>query len=116
MWLREHALTHNLSPHPVRQLGAREQLETRSAVTNASTTGEAVLAIDQGTTNSKAVLVDAGGEIVGSGSAPVGLTTPAPGWVEQSGERIWESVLQAVQAAVGGTSASIVGVGLSTQR
>jgi len=85
-------------------------------VTNASTTGEAVLAIDQGTTNSKAVLVDAGGEIVGSGSAPVGLTTPAPGWVEQSGERIWESVLQAVQAAVGGTSASIVGVGLSTQR
>ena len=78
--------------------------------------GDAVLAIDQGTTNSKAVLVDSDGQIVGSGSVPVGLNTPAPGWVEQSGDRIWKSVVEAIGAALNDSRARIAGICLSTQR
>ena len=47
-----------------------------------------VLAIDQGTTNSKAVLVDQAGAVRAVGSAPVGVTHPRPGWVEQDPELV----------------------------
>jgi glycerol kinase len=50
-----------------------------------------VLAIDQGTSSTKAVLVD-DGEIVGRASAPVSCAYPRPGWVEQDAEEIWRSV------------------------
>ena len=46
-----------------------------------------LLAIDQGTSATKAVLVDAAGRIVARGSAPVGQAHPQPGWVEQSADR-----------------------------
>ncbi|MEU4604812.1 FGGY family carbohydrate kinase [Kribbella sp. NPDC023972] len=77
----------------------------------------AVLAIDQGTTNSKAVLVRADGAVLGTGSAPVGLSTPQPGWAEQDADDIWASVLQAVThcLAVAGP-VEIAGIALSTQR
>ena len=77
-----------------------------------------VVAIDQGTTNTKAVLITAAGELVGVGSAPVGVTSPQPGWVEQDGERIWNSVLAAVDRAVtAARSAPVISaVALSTQR
>ncbi|GAB3810015.1 FGGY-family carbohydrate kinase [Kribbella italica] len=72
----------------------------------------AVLAIDQGTTNTKAVLVDASGAVLAGGSAPVGLSTPRPGWVEQDADELWASVLSAIPSS----SAEIVGIALSTQR
>src|SRR5690242_6793294 len=74
-----------------------------------------VLAIDQGTSATKAVLVDAAGAIVARGSAPVSLSTPHPGWVEQDAEEIWASVQAAVAACLGGGHA-VAAVGLSTQR
>jgi glycerol kinase len=79
---------------------------------------QAVLAIDQGTTNSKAVLVDADGCVLGTGSAPVGLSTPRPGWVEQDAEDLWRSVLRAIAACLSGASSTIdlAGIALSTQR
>jgi glycerol kinase len=40
-----------------------------------------VLAIDQGTTNSKALLIDETGAIVARASAPVGVSYPQSGWV-----------------------------------
>src|SRR2546423_12351078 len=58
----------------------------------------ALLAIDQGTTNSKAVLISTEGDILSRGTSPVGIEHPQPGWVEQSPRRIWESVLEAVAA------------------
>ncbi|MEU4192839.1 FGGY family carbohydrate kinase [Kribbella sp. NPDC026611] len=88
-----------------------------------------VLAIDQGTTNSKAALVRADGTVIATGSAPVGISTPRPGWVEQDAEALWESVLQAITNCLAATPAAgatstgsvgsapdIVGVALSTQR
>jgi glycerol kinase len=74
-----------------------------------------ILAIDQGTSATKAVLVDAGGAIVARGSAPVPLLTPRPGWVEQDANAIWASVQAAVAACVQ-PGTNVVAVGLSTQR
>jgi glycerol kinase len=77
----------------------------------------AILAIDQGTTNSKAVLVSTTGEILSRGSSPVGISHPQPGWVEQSPERVWESVKEAIAACLGaGPTVEILGVAISNQR
>ena len=77
----------------------------------------ALLAIDQGTTNSKAVLVSASGDILARGASPVGISHPQPGWVEQSPQRIWESVLEAIKACrEAGPSIEIIGLALSNQR
>lgn len=76
-----------------------------------------VLAIDQGTSSTKALLVDGRGDIVGRAQAPVSLATPEPGWVEQDGDEIWASVRRAASEALDASTASrVVAVGLSTQR
>jgi glycerol kinase len=75
-----------------------------------------IVSIDQGTTNTKAVLVDRAGLVVAVGSAPVGVSSPAPGWVEQSADVIWASVLAAVADGIGDQAWRIVGISLSTQR
>lgn len=77
----------------------------------------AILAIDQGTTNSKAVLVSTDGAILSRGSAPVGITHPQPGWVEQDPLRIRDSVQEAISdclAQVPGVE--ILGLAISNQR
>jgi len=76
-----------------------------------------VLAIDQGTSATKCVLVDAQGRIVAKAAVPVGERYPQPGWVEQDAEDIWGSVRAAVaQCLARNDRARVVAVGLSTQR
>ena len=76
-----------------------------------------ILAIDQGTGSSKALLVDRQGEIVAKGSAPLGRSHPQPGWVEQSLDDIWASIQRAVADAMRAVDpAKVAAVGLSTQR
>jgi glycerol kinase len=76
-----------------------------------------VLSVDQGTSASKAMLVDSGGHVVGVGSARLDQHHPAPGWVEQSPDDVWGSVREAVAAALSGHDpARVEAVGLSTQR
>ncbi|WUJ74251.1 FGGY family carbohydrate kinase [Kribbella soli] len=79
---------------------------------------QAVLAIDQGTTNSKAVLVAPDGSVLATGSAPVGLSTPRPGWVEQDAEDLWQSVLRAIATCLSAPTSAfdLAGIALSTQR
>ncbi|UVC12187.1 FGGY-family carbohydrate kinase (plasmid) [Rhizobium sp. TH2] len=77
----------------------------------------AILAIDQGTTNSKAVLVSTTGETLARGSSPVGIEHPQPGWVEQSPFRIWQSVQEAIAACLqAGPTTDILGLAISNQR
>lgn len=77
----------------------------------------AILAIDQGTTNSKAVLVSTRGQILARGSSPVGISHPQPGWVEQDPLQIWDSVQQAVAACLHAMpDAQVIGVAISNQR
>jgi glycerol kinase len=76
-----------------------------------------LLAIDQGTSATKALLVGPDGGIRARGSAPIGLQHPQPGWVEQSADEIWDSVRAAVAACLEGHDAAAVqAVGFSTQR
>lgn len=77
-----------------------------------------ILAIDQGTTNSKTILVSDTGEVIASGSAPVALSLPAPGWVEQDAEDLWESVLASLHACLARRPESqrIEGVAICAQR
>jgi glycerol kinase len=79
--------------------------------------GPTVLAVDQGTSATKAVLVDSGGAIVSSGSVPLSQSHPRPGWAEQDPLEIWASVQAAVEACLEGQDADrVAAVGLSTQR
>ncbi|MFB2552475.1 FGGY family carbohydrate kinase [Ensifer soli] len=77
----------------------------------------AILAIDQGTTNSKAVLVSTDGIILARGAAAVGIEHPQPGWVEQDPLRLRDSVYEAIAACLGaGPKVEILGLALSNQR
>jgi glycerol kinase len=77
----------------------------------------AILAIDQGTTNSKAVLVSEHGQILSRGSAPVGIEHPRPGWVEQDPMRLWASVQEAIQDCLKtGPEVAVQGIAISNQR
>ena len=78
---------------------------------------EYVLAIDQGTTNTKAALVTIDGRIAFSASAPMRLYQPQPGWVEQDAEEIWVSVCEVLAACVrSATPGSIAALAISNQR
>lgn len=78
---------------------------------------EAILAIDQGTTNSKAVLVGRDGRIIARGSAAVGIMHPEPGWVEQDPQRVWASVCEAIASALeAAPGITVAGIGISNQR
>lgn len=55
-----------------------------------------VLAIDQGTTNTKVCLFDERAAVVAQASRPVPVTFPRAGWVEQDAQVIWQSVADAI--------------------
>ena len=77
---------------------------------------EVLVAVDQGTTNTKAVCVDAAGAVRAVASAPVPVTTPRPGWVEQDPDAIWRTVRQVLLESVERSGGTPVGLALSTQR
>jgi glycerol kinase len=100
-------------------IGARRSSRRRAPFVFSSGADKvrAILAIDQGTTNSKAVLVSEGGGILGRGSAPVGIEHPQPGWVEQDPQRIWTSVQEAIAQCLGGAQdVKVLGIAISNQR
>ena len=55
-----------------------------------------LLALDQGTSSSRAVLFDARGVSVASAQVPLAIHYPSDGWVEQDAEAIWQSQLEAM--------------------
>ena len=79
--------------------------------------GELVLAVDQGTSATKAVVVTQSGGIGHRASVPIKQTHPRPGWAEQDPWEIWQSVEQAVGRVLADADPRrVVAVGLSTQR
>jgi glycerol kinase len=80
-------------------------------------TGELILAIDQGTTNTKALLVDASGRVVHQSSVPNIVTYPQPGWAEQSATTLVEGVKTVIAEVVAKAGAEdIAGIAISNQR
>jgi glycerol kinase len=77
-----------------------------------------LLAIDQGTTNTKAVLLDtASGRVVAEASAPTSIDFPRPGWVEQDAERLWTATTSAIDGCLEQQpDAAVLGIGISNQR
>jgi glycerol kinase len=55
-----------------------------------------ILAIDQGTTNTKVLLVDPGGGVITEATRPLAQSYPQPAWVEQDPAAIWRSVREAI--------------------
>lgn len=77
----------------------------------------AVLAVDEGTTNSKAALVGEDGRVLALGSAAVPTRHPQSGWVEQDAEQIWTSTVAAIKACLAQQPAvTILALGISNQR
>ena len=80
-------------------------------------TTRVVLAVDQGTTNSKAILVAEDGRLLARGFAPVPIEHPRSGWVQQDGEQIWQSVKAAITACLAeADDVEIAAIGISNQR
>ena len=78
-----------------------------------------VLAIDQGTTSSRAIVFDHAGGIVASAQRELGQIFPQPGWVEHDALEILRSVrltvAEALQAA-GISGAQLAAIGITNQR
>jgi glycerol kinase len=76
-----------------------------------------ILAIDQGTTGSRAIVFDRRGRAVASAYEEFPQYFPKPGWVEHDPEEIWRSVYRTVQKALTSVPArTIVAVGITNQR
>jgi glycerol kinase len=81
-----------------------------------------LLAIDQGTSGTKAVVFDLRGAVVAKATADLASSYPRPGFVEQSPDGIYHSVLEALRRCLialresGGDPRSIVACGVSNQR
>jgi glycerol kinase len=78
-----------------------------------------VMALDQGTTSSRAILFDRGGAIAAIDQHEFPQHFPKPGWVEHDAEEIWQSQLRAARGAMGKAGASgadIAAIGISNQR
>jgi glycerol kinase len=75
-----------------------------------------VLAIDQGTTNTKVLMFDDHGGVVARASRPVAITFPQPGWVEQDPAAIWRSVEDGIEACLSVTSLAPDVIAVTNQR
>jgi glycerol kinase len=78
-----------------------------------------VLALDQGTTGSTALLVDAEGGVRARGYRELPQHFPQPGWVEHDPEEIWQTQLAAAAAALAEARVSpreVAAIGITNQR
>jgi len=80
---------------------------------------EYVLALDQGTTSSRAILFNHQGEIVSTAQQEFPQIYPQPGWVEHDPEAIWDSQLTTARQAIekaGVSAAQLAAIGITNQR
>ena len=78
-----------------------------------------ILALDQGTTSSRAIVVNEAGEVVSVAQRPFKQIFPQPGWVEHSPTEIWASqsgVTTEALAAADLTERDIAAIGITNQR
>ena len=78
-----------------------------------------LLALDQGTTSSRAIVFDAQGQVLAMAQKPFALATPQPGWVTQDAWAIWNTQIGTAQEAIsqaGLLAGDIAAIGLANQR
>ncbi|HZU11767.1 MAG TPA: glycerol kinase GlpK [Chloroflexota bacterium] len=76
---------------------------------------QAVLAIDQGTTRTKAIVFDAAARSLAEAAADLPLIYPRPGWVELDPQLLLQSVVETARRALRSTEAEVVALGLDNQ-
>lgn len=78
-----------------------------------------ILALDQGTSSSRALIFDDTGLLVASHAFPVDCLYPQPGWVEQNADELWQTQKLAVTQVLANArinAAEITALGISNQR
>ena len=78
-----------------------------------------ILAIDQGTTSSRAIVFDSNQNIVGIAQMEFAQHFPKSGWVEHDPEEIWQSVVDTCNSAIanaGLAATDIAAIGITNQR
>ncbi|MBM3600554.1 MAG: glycerol kinase GlpK [Alphaproteobacteria bacterium] len=78
-----------------------------------------ILAIDQGTTSTRAMVFDGAGRPIGRAQKELPQIFPRPGWVEHDPEEIWRAALEVCRGAVADarlTPADVEAIGITNQR
>lgn len=78
--------------------------------------GDAVLAIDEGTTGVTCLVVGSDGRVQSRGYREITQHFPAPGLVEHDAEEIFERTCEAAREALAGASATVRAIGITNQR
>ncbi len=84
-----------------------------------SHTEKYILALDQGTTSSRAIVFNKAGTVIGIKQIPFAQIYPQPGWVEHDPHEIWNTQYQAAQGALDAaqiTADQIASIGITNQR
>ncbi|MGE5578174.1 MAG: glycerol kinase GlpK, partial [Syntrophothermus sp.] len=83
------------------------------------TGGMFVLALDQGTTSTRAILFDRAGKVRGVAQKKFAQIYPQPGWVEHDAEEIWQTALEVIATLMSQTGVKpeqIAAIGITNQR
>ncbi|WP_146553343.1 glycerol kinase GlpK [Rummeliibacillus sp. SL167] len=78
-----------------------------------------IMALDQGTTSSRAILFDQSGSIFHTAQQEFPQYFPQSGWVEHNAEEIWASILSVIASVLSEKNVSadqVVGIGITNQR
>ncbi len=76
-----------------------------------------ILAIDEGTTSTRAIAFDLAGAEVASHAVPIAQANPQPAWVEQDAGQIWQATLAAMGAVAAQVGPErIAAIGITNQR
>jgi glycerol kinase len=78
-----------------------------------------ILAFDQGTTSSRAIVFDKRGSIIAVAQKEFRQIFPKPGWVEHDAEEIWSSQIAMARSALkkaGATAKDVAAIGITNQR
>jgi glycerol kinase len=78
-----------------------------------------LLALDQGTTSSRALIIDHSGKVIGVAQKEFTQFFPQPGWVEHDANEIWASQLGVAADAIGQSQiqlSDIAAIGITNQR
>ncbi|HET6450097.1 MAG TPA: FGGY family carbohydrate kinase, partial [Spirochaetia bacterium] len=81
--------------------------------------GSCVLALDQGTTSSRALVFDETGRVLGLSQKPFRQIYPQPGWVEHDPLEIWSTQLEAAREALAESRidpSRVAAIGIANQR
>ena len=86
-------------------------------MTQATLPSRVILAIDQGTTNTKALLVDRRGVVLAQAARPAPQRYPHAAWVEQDATALWQSVRAAVDGVLADAGpVTLAAIAVSNQR